>query len=69
MEPISEDSSSAAIAIDPVCGMRVAIKGAQQVSELNGVTYYFCGKGCRLDFEDEPDRFLSPDHRPSMEGH
>lgn len=69
MGSISTGSSQDGFATDPVCGMRVAIEGAQQVSEFKGVTYYFCGKGCRLDFEDEPERFLSADHRPSMEGH
>ena len=54
------------IAIDPVCGMRVGIEGAQHTSDYEGITYYFCGKGCRLDFEDDPERFLSPDYRPSM---
>jgi Cu+-exporting ATPase len=68
MEPTPIGSPHEASATDPVCGMRVVIEGARQVSQYQGVTYYFCGKGCRLDFEDEPERFLSPDHEPSMEG-
>ena len=28
--------------------------------------YYFCGKGCKLDFDDDPDRYLDPSHVPSM---
>ena len=31
-----------------------------------GTTYYFCAKGCRLDFEDDPERVLAPDYKPSM---
>lgn len=54
------------IATDPVCGMEVVIEGAQHVSEYAGTTYYFCGKGCRLDFEDDPERILAPDYEPSM---
>jgi Cu+-exporting ATPase len=54
------------IAIDPVCGMQVVVEGAQQVSEHMGVTYYFCGRGCRLDFEEDPERYLAPDYQPSM---
>ena len=54
------------IAIDPVCGMQVVIDGAQHVSEHDGTTYYFCAKGCRLDFEDDPARILAPDYEPSM---
>lgn len=54
------------IAIDPVCGMEVEIESAQHIAEYQGTTYYFCAKGCRLDFEDDPERILSPDHQPSM---
>jgi len=54
------------VAIDPVCGMRVAIESAQNVSEHEGVTYYFCGRGCRFDFEEDPDRYLATDYTPSM---
>jgi Cu+-exporting ATPase len=53
-------------AVDPVCAMTVVKEGAQHVSEYRGTTYYFCGKGCRLEFEDDPERILSPDYRPSM---
>ena len=53
-------------AIDPVCGMTVVIEGAQHVSEYQGTTYYFCGKGCRLEFEDDPERILAPGYTPSM---
>jgi YHS domain-containing protein len=51
---------------DPVCGMTVVIEGAQHVSEHQGTTYYFCGKGCRLEFEDDPERILAPGYIPSM---
>ena len=58
------------IANDPVCGMEVAIDGAidgaQHVLEYEGTTYYFCAKGCRLDFEEDPKRILAPDYEPSM---
>ena len=54
------------IAIDPVCGMEVVIEGAQHLVEYQGTTYYFCAKGCRLDFEDDPQRILAPDYEPSM---
>jgi len=58
--------SSSDVAIDPVCGMEVVVEGAQHVSEHEGTTYYFCAKGCRLDFEDDPERILAPDYEPSM---
>ena len=53
-------------AIDPVCHMTVEVKGARFTSEHEGVTYYFCGRGCRLEFEDDPQRFFEPGYRPSM---
>jgi YHS domain-containing protein len=54
------------VAIDPVCGMEVRIEGAQHTAEYEGRTWYFCGKGCRLEFEDGPARFFDPDYVPSM---
>jgi xanthine dehydrogenase accessory factor len=38
-------------AIDPVCGMAVAVATANEQFELDGVTYYFCGVHCRKTFE------------------
>ena len=56
-------------AIDPVCGMTVEIDQATprdlQVDHA-GVLYYFCGKGCKLEFVDAPDTYLDPSYIPSM---
>ncbi len=38
-------------ATDPVCGMSVAVAGAQHTLERDGTTYYFCGAHCRRKFE------------------
>ena len=54
---------------DPVCGMEVNpdIARAQGlVAEHGGETYYFCGRGCKLDFTDDPERILDPTYQPSM---
>lgn len=55
--------------VDPVCGMSVRIASARE-SGLNvvheGVEYGFCGRGCRLEFGDDPARFLAPDYVPAM---
>ncbi len=56
-----------AIAIDPVCGMEVETETALLVLVHDGTTYYFCGRGCLLDFQDDPEKYLSPDYRPSMD--
>ena len=47
-----------AVAIDPVCGMTVSIEGAAHTTEHEGVTYYFCGAGCRNRFEQDARRYL-----------
>ena len=35
-------------------------------SEDEGQPYYFCGRGCKLEFIDGPERYLDPLYRPSM---
>jgi xanthine dehydrogenase accessory factor len=45
-------------AVDPVCGMTVAIEGAKEVAVHEEVTYYFCGAHCRRRFEADPARFV-----------
>ncbi|MDQ2674274.1 MAG: YHS domain-containing protein [Chloroflexota bacterium] len=57
------------MATDPVCGMQVnpEIAKAQGLSsEHDGQTYFFCGKGCKLDFDEHPAKFFDPDYVPSM---
>jgi YHS domain-containing protein len=56
-------------AVDPVCGMhveRATAIGKGLHLEHAGTDYYFCGKGCYLDFGEDPDRFLDPAYVPSM---
>jgi YHS domain-containing protein len=53
-----------AMAIDPVCGMDVDTETAQNTSEYKGATYYFCSRGCKLDFDDDPERYVDPDYEP-----
>ncbi len=38
-------------AVDPICGMTVAVAAARETVTRDGVTYYFCGPGCRRRFE------------------
>jgi len=55
--------------IDPVCGMTVepAVARAKGLhSSLNETDYFFCGKGCKLEFDDDPQRYLDPSYVPSM---
>lgn len=56
-------------AVDPVCGMHVD-RGAAVAKGLHrqhaATDYYFCAKGCYLDFGDDPERYLDPSFVPSM---
>ena len=55
-----------AIEIDPVCGMEVDTTMSLLSYEYDGRTYWFCGKGCLLEFKDDPEKNLDPEHEPSM---
>ena len=46
-------------AIDPVCGMTVAVSAASVQFEHGGQTWYFCGSGCRQAFADNPGRYVA----------
>jgi xanthine dehydrogenase accessory factor len=45
-------------AVDPVCGMTVAVSDSAPSAEHDGTTYFFCGQGCRARFESDPARYL-----------
>jgi len=48
-------------AIDPVCGMKVDPKTAKGgSSEYKGQSYYFCNPKCKVKFDNEPEKYLSP---------
>ena len=54
---------------DPVCGMHVDPESARARSLTfthDGREYAFCGKGCLLDFQDDPEKYLDEDYTPSM---
>jgi Cu+-exporting ATPase len=39
---------------DPVCHMDITIESAAGTSEYDGKTYYFCSRGCKVDFDADP---------------
>ena len=56
-------------AIDPVCGMAVELESARVRGlqrTYKGTDYFFCGKGCGLEFHDDPERYLDQSYVPSM---
>jgi len=46
-------------AVDPVCGMTVAVAGTSPHLEHAGRTWYFCGPGCQQAFADDPARYAA----------
>jgi len=44
-------------AVDPVCGMSVAVAGARHTAAVAGRSYYFCCAGCREKFLGAPERY------------
>ena len=57
------------MAVDPVCGMSVDPATAREAglhSAFEGTDYFFCGRGCKLDFDEDPGRYLDPSYVPSM---
>jgi xanthine dehydrogenase accessory factor len=60
---LDASAGPSATAIDPVCGMTVTIEPSSLQLEHEGVTYYFCGAGCRAAFEREPARYLDKEAR------
>jgi YHS domain-containing protein len=63
------EQEATATAIDPVCGMTVDVLAATEKglhSEHARTDYWFCGKGCKLDFDEAPESYISPHQIPSM---
>ncbi|GFP41907.1 P-type Cu+ transporter, partial [Candidatus Hakubella thermalkaliphila] len=50
---------------DPVCKMVIDDKDAVATSTYKGITYYFCSKACKEDFDKNPESFIS--RMPKME--
>ena len=54
---------------DPVCGMTVEPAAAREKGLTlthEGTEYAFCGKGCMLEFRDDPEKYLDPNYSASM---
>lgn len=63
------DQRTVAPTEDPVCGMTVDPTQAREKGRTlihEGREYAFCGKGCLLEFRDEPGKYLDPAYTPSM---
>ncbi len=49
------------MAIDLVCFRTVDKKTAKEKTVHEGITYYFCSKNCRVEFEASPENYISGD--------
>jgi YHS domain-containing protein len=49
----------AGLVVDPVCKMDVDPDTAAARSEYRGQTYYFCAEGCKLAFDQDPERYIA----------
>ena len=50
---------------DPVCGMAVDPERQPDLKiDYKGSTYWFCSRGCLLDFKDDPEAYLDPSYEP-----
>jgi YHS domain-containing protein len=61
--------ATAGSAIDPVCGMTVDPDAALAnglTSQFQGADYFFCSKGCKLDFDEDPEHYLDPGYIATM---
>jgi Cu+-exporting ATPase len=50
--------STASLAIDPVCGMKVDPAKAKFRSSHEGVEYFFCSQGCKNRFDADPAKYV-----------
>ena len=69
MAPAKSQAEALDSALDPVCGMTIDRETARAkglVSSYEGREYFFCGKGCKLDFEEDPARYFDPAYQPTM---
>ncbi|EHP69054.1 hypothetical protein MetMK1DRAFT_00018000 [Metallosphaera yellowstonensis MK1] len=53
--------------MDPVCGMEVS-ETSKFKTMYKGKVYYFCGPGCKREFEKDPEGYLKsgPKGMPDM---
>ena len=53
-----EFKETVSMAIDPVCGMSIEREKAISV-ESGGQIFYFCARGCRDEFVNNPEKFIA----------
>jgi xanthine dehydrogenase accessory factor len=59
----TEAAGNPAEVTDPVCGMTVPATPVSRPLTHDGVTYYFCGTGCRRAFQKDPAAYVRRETR------
>jgi xanthine dehydrogenase accessory factor len=54
-EPLCPPELAVSQAVDPICGMKVAVTPTAISVERDGSVFYFCSQHCRHSFMDEPE--------------
>jgi xanthine dehydrogenase accessory factor len=62
VKPSRRKVTEPAEAIDPVCGMTVAMASGSSLRR-DGADYYFCCAGCRQAFEQDPGAYIKKETR------
>ena len=60
----TEKVTTAAVNIDPVCGMTVSPEMAAGSYDYGGQTYHFCSSHCLNRFREDPERFVNKAREP-----
>lgn len=50
---------------DLVCGMDVDEKTVKHKTIYQGKTYYFCASGCKISFEEDPEKYIGASSKKS----
>jgi xanthine dehydrogenase accessory factor len=59
-KPVAVEVAPVTFVTDPVCGMTVdPLTSSQRARHLDR-DYWFCGAGCKAEFEKSPERYLRP---------
>ena len=54
---------------DPVCGMEIKDIAKAEKFEYKGTIYYFCSTLCKIQFEQNPEKYVKKDDSDEHKHH
>lgn len=54
---------------DPVCGMEIKDISKAEKTDYKGKTYYFCSTLCKIQFEQDPAKYVEKEDDEHMGHH